>query len=312
MKSIGGYFGLECGKNPPFYKDGIYLNICRSGFRYLIRALGIKQIYVPYYTCHVVFDAIQAENCTIEKYFLGHDMLPDQEFPKDAYIIYNNYFGVLGNKVTELAKKYENLIVDNAQAFYSDPPCRAAVYSPRKFFGLPDGGILRGRDIKELNLEEGHSTQVSSHLLIRHDYNAESGYSEFSKNDEALEDYDLQLMSSLTRTLMGNINYDLARERRLENFKYLDSHLHTSFPIDMATDDVPMVYPLYLDNGDEIRNNLIKNKVFCARYWPNVIDSVDNDRLEYRLASNLVLLPIDQRYTISDMETILDLINIRK
>ena len=47
MKAIGGYLELECGKEPLYYQDGIYLNLCRSALRYLIRTLGIKKIHVP-------------------------------------------------------------------------------------------------------------------------------------------------------------------------------------------------------------------------------------------------------------------------
>lgn len=160
MKAIGGYFELECGKSPLYHEDGVYLNICRNAIRYLIRALGIRKIHLPYYTCHVVAEAIAQENCEIIRYRLDREMMPAIEFPKDDFIIYNNYFGVLGKKVEVLSKIYPNLIVDNAQAFYSRPECRAAVYSPRKFFGLPDGGILRSKDIPVLKLDRGHSIDV--------------------------------------------------------------------------------------------------------------------------------------------------------
>ena len=41
-----------------------------------------------------------------------------------------------------LNKKYPNLIVDNAQAFYMPHLGLASFYSPRKFFGVADGGYL--------------------------------------------------------------------------------------------------------------------------------------------------------------------------
>ena len=46
--------------------------------------------------------------------------------------------------------KKGNIIFDNSQAFYSKQYGTAGIYSPRKFFGLPDGGIL----CTDLNLEE--------------------------------------------------------------------------------------------------------------------------------------------------------------
>lgn len=305
MKAIGGYFGLECGKTSPYYPDGIYLNNCRNGIRYLIRTLGIRRIYIPYYTCNVVEDAISQEKCEIRKYRLDRDMMPVDDIPKDEFIVYNNYFGVSGENVRQLSGIYPNLIADNAQAFYSDPDCQAAVYSPRKFFGLPDGGILRGKDIPRLNIPTGHSSHIASHLLKRLDYGAEYGYQDFVRNDALLEDYQVEEMSSLTKALMGNLDYESVRQRRISNFNFLSAELKTEFPIKMSDDDVPMIYPLLIKDGSDIRDRLIANKVFCARYWPNVIEEVPKDSLEYDLAKNLVAIPIDQRYGEEEMNLIL-------
>lgn len=308
MKAIGGYFGLECGKTPPYYPDGIYLNNCRNGIRYLIRALGIRRIYIPYYTCNVVEDAISREKCEIRKYRLDRDLMPIDDIPKDEFIVYNNYFGVSGENVRQLSVIYPNLIADNAQAFYSRPQCRASVYSPRKFFGLPDGGILRGKDIPRLNIPAGHSSHVASHLLKRLDYGAEYGYPDFVRNDALLEDYQIEEMSSLTKALMGNIDYETVKQRRIRNFSLLSSELGNEFPINMSDDDVPMIYPLLIKDGSDLRDRLIANKVFCARYWPNVLNDCDKDSLEFQMAKDLVALPVDQRYGEEEMKMIINII----
>ena len=306
MKAIGGYLELECGKEPLYYQDGIYLNLCRSALRYLIRTLGIKKIHVPVFTCHVVHDSILQEGCEIETYRLNKCMMPDKIFPIEDYIIYNNYFGVLGNNVKELASRYPNLIVDNAQAFYSKVDCRAAIYSPRKFFGLPDSGILIGENIPSLRLPYGHSFDVSSHLLKRIDYGAQAAYADFTSNDEALEQYPLEQISNLTLSLMGNIDYEMVKKRRLDNFKMLQQSLPTDFPISMAEDDVPLVYPLLVNDGNAVRRKLLHNQIFCARYWPNVLNDSKPGEWEYELTTNLVHLPVDQRYGVDSMKRIIE------
>ena len=308
MKSIGGYFELECGKSPLYHKDGIYLNNCRNAIRYIIRALGIRRIHAPLYTCHVVAATIAQEGCEIQRYSLDRDMMPAIDFSKNDFIIYNNYFGVLGKNVETLSQIYPNLIVDNAQAFYSRPTCRAAVYSPRKFFGLPDGGILIGKDIPKLEIEKGTSIGQTSHLLKRLEYGAQSGYQDFIANDASLDDYPLQSMSNLTMALMGNIDYETARQRRLENFRFLSERLKSDFPTAMSSDDVPLVYPFLTDNGSSIRDFLIAHNIFCARYWPNVMEETASNSLEYKLAANIISLPTDQRYNINDMMAIYNLI----
>lgn len=309
MSAIGGYFELECGNTPLYYTDGVYLNNCRNGLRYLIRALGIRKIYLPYYSCHVVAEAILKEGCELVKYWLDRDLMPVGDFRNEDFIIYNNYFGVTGNKVAEMSRLYPNLIVDNAQAFYNESYGRASVYSPRKFFGLPDGGILRGQDIPSLNLERGNSFGVMSHLLKRFDLGAEAGYKDFAVNDAELDNYPIEKISGLTRALMGNIDYVNVKNRRIENFNYLKNNLPTLFPISMDSTDVPLVYPLLMEDGSELRDKLIENKVFCARYWPNVLDDTDEKTWESFMTRNIVAIPIDQRYGISEMKRIVNIIN---
>lgn len=309
MSAIGGYFELECGNTPLYYTDGVYLNNCRNGLRYLIRALGIRKIYLPYYSCHVVAEAILKEGCELVKYWLDRDLMPVGDFRNEDFIIYNNYFGVTGNKVAEMSRLFPNLIVDNAQAFYNESHGRASVYSPRKFFGLPDGGILRGQDIPSLNLERGNSFGVMSHLLKRFDLGAEAGYKDFAVNDAELDNYPIEEISGLTRALMGNIDYVNVKNRRIENFNYLKNNLPTLFPISMDSTDVPLVYPLLMEDGSELRDKLIENKVFCARYWPNVLDDTDEKTWESFMTRNIVAIPIDQRYGISEMKRIVNIIN---
>lgn len=305
MKSIGGYFELECGQSPLYYKDGIYLNLCRSALRYFIRALGIKKMHIPYYTCPVVETAILKEGCEVSKYTLTKDLLPETDIPTNDFILYNNYFGVLGKNVEALSSLYPNLIVDNAQAFFSSPRVRASIYSPRKFFGLPDGGILRGKDIPGIRLDKGISIDTISHLIKRIELGAENGYADFVKNDSVLDEYVPEMMSNLTRDLMGNIDYENVKEKRLKNFEYLRSHLDTNFPISLSKDDVPLVFPLYLEHGEKVRELLIDKHIYCAKYWPNVENEVLKSGIEYSLIKNIIAIPIDQRYDISDMDYIL-------
>jgi hypothetical protein len=67
-----------------------------------------------------------------------------------------------------------------------------------------------------------------------------------------------------------------------------------------------MVYPYWAT--EELRIKLIKHKIYTATYWPNVKEWCDKNSLEYRMTSEVVYLPIDQRYGTEEMNTILKLI----
>lgn len=301
MKAIGGYLELECGRVPQYYADGIYTNLCRSAIRYVVRALGIKKIHIPYFTCHTVPNALRAEACEIVPYRIDSTFMPIADFPENDFILYNNYFGVLGQHVDVLASRYPNLIVDNAQAFYSKPKGRAAVYSPRKFFGLPDGGILVGRDIPNIPLPSATSWSEMAHLLKRIDLGAQAGYGDFRASDERLANAPVMAMSKLTAALMGNLDYDFVATKRKTNFNYLHKSLRSNFPFAQVSDDVPLVYPLLTDNPS-LRTILIHEKIFVPSYWPGVQCC---DRLDVRILP----LPIDQRYGIEEMERIVEVLN---
>ena len=305
MKSIGGFFELEFGKFESKKEDSIYLNSGRNAIRYLIRALDIKKIHVPSFTCSAVYEAIKKEKCDLEFYDIGQDLLPKEVLPKEDYIIYNNYFGVTGNKVLQMAGKYPKLIVDNAQAFYAISSGRASIYSLRKFFGVPDGGILTGKEIPALQLRKATSYNNVKHLCKRHDKGAEAAYKDYLKNEEKIDKYPLAYCSNLTEAILSNIDLEAVKIKRLENFNYLLRYLSTNFPIEMTEGDVPMVFPLLNNQGEKLRKKLIENRIYCAQYWPNIMECSHKDSYEYYMAQNLVALPIDQRYNLEDMDRII-------
>ncbi|MCH5327067.1 MAG: hypothetical protein J1E29_07690, partial [Duncaniella sp.] len=77
--------------------------------------------------------------------------------------------------------------------------------------------------------------------------------------------------------------------------------------ISLSQRDIPMIYP-FLTERDALRKHLIDSKIFVAKYWPNVLEWVDKNSIEYYLANNILPLPIDQRYDDEDMNRILDIL----
>lgn len=310
MKEIGGYFSLECGHTASYHKNAVALNSARNALRYVIRTYNITEMYVPIYTCPVVWDSISAENCEIIPYDVDDNFIPIGDISSDAFILYNNYFGICGNNIDILSKKYKNLVIDNAQSFYQPHCGLASIYSPRKFFGLPDGGLV----ICDKKLNDEFETAVSydlcSHLLKRIDLGAQAGYIDFQKNDDALINRPVQKMSNLTVTLMGNIDYNSVRQQRLKNFAFLHATLKdkNELNIDLTDDDVPMVYPFKTKDKD-LRVKLIQNKIFVAKYWPAEENGCMKSAAAQTLADTITALPIDQRYDESDMQRILEVIN---
>ena len=115
-------------------------------------------------------------------------------------------------------------------------------------------------------------------------------------------------MSKLTDALLRSIDYEKIAKERISNYKVLEELLgkNNAIHLTMQQDDVPMVYP-YLTENLTLKQRLIANRIFVATYWPNVDANCD---FEAKLKTNLLPLPIDQRYGEIDMKRITDIIKI--
>jgi len=230
------------------------------------------------------------------------------EIQEDEALLYTNYYGLKSNYIAELAVNYgSQLIIDNSQAFFSKPLHNIdSFYTCRKFFGVPDGAYLYTQAKLIRGLEHAISYEKVSHLIKRIDVSPEEGFIEFQQNEGKLEKESIRLMSKFTERMMQSIDYDRIAKQRRENYKTLHAALgptnHIHLPMD--PDAVPMVYP-YLSERDNLRQHLIQNKIYIAIYWPNVMEWVKADSLEYFLTSNMLPLPIDQRYGKDDMNKII-------
>lgn len=310
-RAIGGYFELELAAGQNYHPDALPLNSARHCLEYILRASAYKNIYVPIYTCNVVRDTIEQLGITCTLYRINQDLEPMwyPDLKKDEAFLYTNYFGIKQPVVSEVVRRYgSQAIIDNAQAFYAPPASGIdTFYSPRKFFGVPDGGFLYTDCLQSAVLEQDNSQHRISHLLIRIEQGPEAGYADFCKNSRDIANQPIRLMSRLTTRLLDSIDYNSARKARRDNYLYLHQKLkqNNSFNADIDDEAVPMIYP-YLTNRKTLRKELIEKRIFVATYWPGLDDILEET--ESMLVSHLIPIPIDQRYTQSDMKKIIETI----
>ena len=318
VKAIGGYFELadkdyECGRMPV---EGVALNTCRNALEYIILQLAdVKRIFLPYYTCEAVVEPLKRLSVDYVFYHIN-ELFEISESPalKDGdYLIANNYFGIKDAYIAELSLKYsDRLIVDNAQALFAPVlPKIKATYSTRKFVGVADGGFAVGvSDESSLKYEVDNTSGHDSHLYIRKEKGAEAGFKNYQVNECKLDNQPIRMLSSQTRSILSQIDYDLIIEKRRRNYQFINNALKEKNLLQLPSMDsfvCPMVYPFMTDD-ETLRERLIENKVFVARYWPNVLDWCKEEYIEYKLANQIIPLPIDQRYGRDDMEWILEII----
>lgn len=318
MEAIGGYFSLELPiiKEDWIHKNGIHLNSGRNALEYILRSISdIKCLWIPYYTCDVVLEPLKKLNISYSFYSVNKSLefADDIELAANEYILVTNYFGIKDTYISELSTRYgEHLIIDNAQAFYAMPPDGVkTVYSPRKFVGVPDGGIAymeNGLDINDF--EQDISYNRCSHLLKRLDIGAEAGYADFRENSQLMKNRAIKRMSNLTWNMLHSIDFKSVKRQRNENFKRLHEKLSDVNQLhipDMDTFACPMVYPFFSFDLS-LKKRLIENKIFVATYWPNVMEWCKPTDIEYQLANQIIALPIDHRYGIEEMDYIIKMI----
>ena len=312
-KSIGGYFELELPQGTEYHSQAIALNTGRNALEYILRARGYKRVYLPYYSCEVLLEPFKKLGVEYTFYHINANLEADLQasLNSDEAILYINYFGLKQDHVNALAQRYgKQLIVDNTQAFYARPIDGIdTFYSCRKFFGVPDGAYLYCDKVLDAELEQDYSWERMTHLLKRIDVSAEAAYADFREQSEKLKNNPIRKMSNLTHRIMASIDYDGVAGRRRQNYQLLDEAIgnKNGIALPLSADAVPMVYP-FLTTDQQLRQRLIDNKVYIATYWPNVLDWCNTDSTEYTLTTQLLPLPIDQRYGEGDLKRIYELI----
>jgi hypothetical protein len=309
-REIGGYFELEVNAGLPYHPDTLAFDSARSALRYFLRKKQIRRIYLPLYICNAVTEAVQDEGVPYEFYSIAHNFKPAWEniSRPDAAILLVNYFGILKLEIAEIPPGFEQVIIDNSQAFFAPAmPGQAAIYSPRKFFGVPDGGYLVSDIDSNAELALSTSYERFGHLLMRSDGDTAAGYLAYHRNENSFLGGEPQRMSLLTEKLLNGIDYQTALALRRRNFLHVHQALgqYNRVRINPADALAPMSYP-FLINLSGLRAYLIEQKIYVARFWNEVLGTAPDTSFEYKLAADLAALPIDQRWSLSDMNRIID------
>ncbi|WP_207425890.1 hypothetical protein [Pedobacter sp. SYSU D00535] len=312
-KPIGGYIELQLPPGEEYYPSLLGVNTGRNCLEYILRVKGYETIYLPYFTCDVLLEPIKKLNVELKYYHIDPNLDPiiDFDVGEKECFVYTNYFGLKDKTVAKLTSEVKNLIIDNSQAFFSNPHSHIdTFYSCRKFFGVPDGAYLHLTGLIRLALKADTSINRFSHLIKSIDVGIEEGYTDFVNNNRVLFNNNIREMSSLTKRILSGIDYQYCRKRREDNFRYLHEFLKDRNQLRIEADEIngPMAYP-FLYYKSDLKQQLISRKVFVPTYWPNVFEWTTKDMFEYGLADNLVALPIDHRYTEADMKRILTCIN---
>lgn len=312
MKEIGGYLQAEQYFSDEYHKESIALNTARNCLRYLIKNNNIKRLLMPKYLCSCLTDVCKQENVEISFYNITKKLEPQiEDYNQNSYVYIINYFGQLYDEYLQNLKyRFTNLIVDNVQSFFQRPIAGIdTIYTCRKYFGVSDGAYLYTNSKPIIGgILKDYSYDRLRFLAGRFEKSGNKFFDEFHKNENILETENIKFMSDMTHNILRSIDYEFVKNRRTKNYNYLFDKLEKINKLCLKRIEGAFAYPLYIENGNELRKKLIANKIYVPTLWPNVIKDELKGTLEYDMALNILPLPCDQRYDEKDMEYIVETI----
>ena len=86
QREFGGYLPLELPHGQELYTGAgvLRLNCGRNAIVAALRDAGAKKVYLPYYNCNTVYDAVTRAGFAVERYPLDARRLPCLLYTSDA------------------------------------------------------------------------------------------------------------------------------------------------------------------------------------------------------------------------------------
>ena len=359
LGGIGSEFGLEpallrspqpSARMPVRAGRCIWLNSGRAAILWALQALRQfdptrSTCLLPGYLCPSVVQPFKEAGVNVAYYQVDNRLRVDPDDlcsriePDVLAVVIIHYFGFPQPETTfdliESADPPVYVIEDATHAWLSRSADRGpigqrgtiTVYSPRKFFSVPDGAMaVVGNSNSQLDAEVAptnwcFASQRTAGLFLRWLF-AKTGIEAvnrlaFSLLRRAEHKLDTAVSVSeaswISKRILLNLDFHIAAERRRRNYRLLGEGvqdrrlpmrpLYEKLPIGVT----PLGFPIVCEKRNELREFLIERCVYPPIHWllPWEQGIVRFQHL-LDLSQHILTLPVDQRYGPADMTYILD------
>jgi dTDP-4-amino-4,6-dideoxygalactose transaminase len=333
---IGGVFGLEPLPSapvravpPPFARaPALWTVNGRSAIRVLGAAVRPRQVWVPSYLCDAVLlgltdpKSVRFYEVNARLAVAGRAWLDDVR--ADDLVVLIDYFGFPAPADVAAAARARGACVleDACQALLTEglgPVADFLVFSPRKFVGVPDGGLLvqtGARPLPDVELApppgawwRGALAAVESRRDFDRGGTGRDWFAAFqaAESDAPSGTY---AASELTRSILTTaVDWSAVAARRRANWEVLAAALGdvAVFPV-LPAGVAPLGFPVRVSRRDQVREALFAHEIYPPVHWP-LAGVVPERFLEsHRLAAQIMTLPCDQRCGPTDMERMANLV----
>jgi hypothetical protein len=329
----GGMFGKEPATQyaqccPPFLQ-GTHLKLqnARSGINVLCNLLKPARVWIPSYICESVPRSIPGESTTLFYPISRTLQVEDSQWinhvhPRDL-VIFVDYFGFSMHQQAMSKAKAQGawILQDAAQALLSSFERSLAdfiLYSPRKFFGVPDGGILESKcsvdfstvELKPASEETEHQFETAFSRRTAFDEDGQTSWFDAYQAAEKLNCTGPFKMTKRTDDLLENgLNYSDQALRRRRNFNRIQGALNDiALFRELPPNVVPLGFPVLLESRDNAQQNLFNKQIYCPVHWATekyIPASFTDSRF---LSSHMLTLLCDQRMSDDQIDSMIEIV----
>ena len=300
---------------------------------------NVKKAYLPSYSCKSMEIAFIDLGIEVEYYdvYFNENLKYNIDLENDSDIFFAmNYFGYSETNMEEYIKKFKekgkiviedithSILSKKRYSEYSD----FLIASLRKWFPISSGAIavnLKESFILKLSENTNEKLVTLKDLAMENKRNYINKYEEnnildsqkdkdiffilYSESNKILEnDYQNYKIDENSYKLLMGIDIEEIIKKRRENAKLiyekLSKNLNIKFLVNnFKEDDCLLFVPIILNNKirDNLRDFLIKNKVYLPIHWPQ------EEKINNIFDKELSLI-CDQRYSTFQIQQYLDLI----
>lgn len=330
----GSEFDMQ--SNAPYLlqrETGLFdgMGLFRSG-RDALRAValwsGYDRVALPALCCQAMVTPFIQSGLRTVFYSLNNRLEPDMEQLEDilstpSILLNLNYFGVpfLSHEtVLRLRQRYPDsffllddthtlLVSSQEQAVYD-----AVAISVRKWFALPDGGVLwQRRGLGEIPSAQPEYARLRREGMSRKSRYLQSGDPEEKERFRALlrqavqmidNDETLAGMEPESGDILRHMDCRSVLRRREANCSVLKSQLTSCKEVEQLPER-PMgsglYFPILVRNRDAVQKTLAGKGIYCPVIWPLPVECGEVGTVEEQIASSMLALPCDHRYGAEDM-----------
>lgn len=303
--------------------DSIYLDSGRSAIKLVLKLISSGEILLPEYICESVIKSF--EGFKINYYKINEDFSIDVKDLKTKInkntkaLFIMHYYGSLQqeyivSEIKDLKLQWGFMIIeDTTHCIFTKSQIIGdyCVCSLRKWFAIPDGGVLYSLNSLDILKSKNFSRNIDinkiygmvlKNLYLEYGIDVNSLYRMiFCESEELLDSkMGIQRISYMSELLLNCYDIKDMINKRRNNYNTLVrmiSDLDIILPMKFSSDDCPFTLPIYHSKRNDLRKYLIENKIYCAIHWP--ISECDYNN---NIFKKVISLPLDQRYNYEHMK----------